>query len=105
KQINYLSVAYKTSGLKVISTCRDFGKSEQAVSEILAEVKGDGLEQLIVEKLDLTSFKRCVKNILQMEKQIHLLVNNASYSGARLPTAAIVQLQSTGPECKHGLRV
>jgi len=60
--------------------CRDVGKAEKAVSEILAEVKSDGLGQLIVEELDLASFasvKRCAKNILQKEKQIHLLVNNA----------------------------
>ncbi|XP_022178850.1 retinol dehydrogenase 12-like isoform X2 [Myzus persicae] len=65
---------------KVILACRDVGKAEQAVSDILAEVKGDGLGQLVVEELDLASFasvKRCAKNILQKEKQIHLLVNNA----------------------------
>ncbi|XP_022178849.1 retinol dehydrogenase 12-like isoform X1 [Myzus persicae] len=67
-------------GAKVILACRDVGKAEQAVSDILAEVKGDGLGQLVVEELDLASFasvKRCAKNILQKEKQIHLLVNNA----------------------------
>ncbi|XP_025192053.1 retinol dehydrogenase 12-like isoform X2 [Melanaphis sacchari] len=60
--------------------CRDVKKAEQAVSEIVAEVQGDGLGQLIIEELDLASFasiKRCTKNILQKEKQIHLLVNNA----------------------------
>jgi len=80
KHINYLSTVYKISGAKVILACRDVGKAEQAVSEILAEVKGDGLGKLVVEELDLASFasvKRCAKNILQKEKQIHLLVNNA----------------------------
>jgi len=78
-KIKYTAV-YKITGAKVILACRDVGKAEKAVSEILAEVKGDGLGQLIVEELDLASFasvKRCAKNILQKEKQIHLLVNNA----------------------------
>lgn len=68
------------SGAKVIVACRDVKKAEQAVSEIVADVKGDNLGQLVVEELDLASFasiKRCAKNILQKEKNIHLLVNNA----------------------------
>lgn len=84
EQINKLLITYtavyKISGAKVILACRDVRKAEQAVSEIVAEVKGDGLGQLIVEELDLASFtsiKRCAKSILQKEKQIHLLVNNA----------------------------
>ncbi|XP_028044480.1 uncharacterized protein LOC113555286 [Rhopalosiphum maidis] len=67
-------------GAKVILACRDVKKAEQAVTEIVAEVQGDGLGQLIIEELDLASFasiKRCTKSILQKEKQIHLLVNNA----------------------------
>lgn len=60
--------------------CRDIKKAEQAVSEIVAGVKGDNLGQLVVEELDLASFisvRRCAKNILIKEKKIHLLVNNA----------------------------
>lgn len=67
-------------GAKVILACRDVKKAEQAVSEITAEVQGDGLGQLIIEELDLASFasiKRCAKSILQKETKIHLLVNNA----------------------------
>lgn len=70
----------KISGAKVIVACRDVKKAEQAVMDIVAEVKGDNLGQLVVEELDLASFdsiKRCAKRILQNEKQIHLLVNNA----------------------------
>lgn len=68
------------SGAKVIVACRDVKKGEQAVSDILKDVKGDNLGQLIVEELDLASFvsiKQCAKRILQKEKKIHLLVNNA----------------------------
>lgn len=46
----------------------------------MAEVIGDNIGQLVVEELNLASFasiKRCAKSILQKEKQIHLLVNNA----------------------------
>jgi len=60
--------------------CRDVKRAEQAVADIVADVKGDDLGQLVVEELDLASFasiKRCAKSILLREKQIHLLVNNA----------------------------
>jgi len=55
-------------------------KAEQAVADIVTEVKGDKLGQLTVEELDLASFasiKRCAKSILQKEERIDLLVNNA----------------------------
>lgn len=60
--------------------CRDVKKAEQAITDIVEEVKGDNLGQLIVEELDLASFasiKRCAKRILEKENKIHLLVNNA----------------------------
>lgn len=70
----------KISGAKVIVACRDVKKAEQAITQIIEEVKGDNLGQLVVEELDLASFasiKRCAKRILEKEKEIHLLVNNA----------------------------
>lgn len=60
--------------------CRDVKKAEQAVADIVADVKGDNVGQLVVEHLDLASLasiRRCAKSILLKEKQIHLLVNNA----------------------------
>jgi len=66
--------------------CRDVKKAEQAVVEIVAEVQSDGIGQLLIEELDLASFtsiKRCAKSILQKEKHIHLLVNNAGQFNAR----------------------
>jgi len=74
------------SGAKVILACRDVKKAEQAVTEIKAEIQGDGLGQLIIEELDLASFasiKRCAKSILQKETKIHLLVNNAGQFSTR----------------------
>ncbi|XP_050520603.1 retinol dehydrogenase 12-like [Daktulosphaira vitifoliae] len=67
-------------GAKVIMACRDTKKAEQAISDIVAEVKGENLGKLVVEELNLASFKsikQCAKNILQKEDKIHLLVNNA----------------------------
>ncbi|XP_050437130.1 retinol dehydrogenase 12-like isoform X2 [Adelges cooleyi] len=60
--------------------CRDVNKAKQAVDDIVGEVKGEKLGQLVVEELDLSSFasiKRCAKRILEKETQINLLVNNA----------------------------
>lgn len=74
------------SGARVILACRDVKKAEQAVEEIVAEVQGDGVGQLVIETLDLASFasiKLCAKSILQKEKYIHLLVNNAGQFNAR----------------------
>lgn len=77
--------------------CRNVGKAEQAVSDIMAEVKDGGLGQLVVEELDLASFvsiKRCAKRILQNEKQIHVLVNNAGqYLVHAYSNLLIVQLR------------
>jgi len=73
-------------GARVILACRDVKKAEQAVEEIVAEVQGDGVGQLVIESLDLASFasiKLCAKSILQKEKYIHLLVNNAGQFNAR----------------------
>lgn len=60
--------------------CRDVKKAEKTVTDIVDDVKGDNLGQLVVEELDLASFasiKRCAKRILEKENEIHLLVNNA----------------------------
>jgi len=83
------------AGAKVIIACRDVKKAEQAVADIVAEVKGDKLGQLAVEELDLASFasiKRCAKSILQKEERIHLLVNNAGQS-IRSPIFLVVETQ------------
>lgn len=78
--VDWWTVYFPIPGAKVIVACRDVKKAEQAVSDIVADVKGDNVGQLVVEELDLASFasiKRCAKNILQKENKIHLLVNNA----------------------------
>jgi len=83
------------SGARVILACRDVKKAEQAVEEIVAEVQGDGVGQLVIEALDLASFasiKLCAKSILQKEKHIHLLVNNAGQFNARCVFHSVILL-------------
>lgn len=68
------------AGAKVIVACRDVKKAEQTITEIKENVKDENVGQLVVQELDLASFasiKRCAKSILEKEKQINLLVNNA----------------------------
>lgn len=61
--------------------CRDTNKAEQAASDIKKSMEGlPNLGQLIIRELDLTSFRsvrKCAEEILETEKSIHLLVNNA----------------------------
>ncbi|KAL5235536.1 hypothetical protein ACI65C_002946 [Semiaphis heraclei] len=72
------------SSFWVVLASWNVGKAEKAMLKILVEIEVDDMAsenlKLVVEELDLVCFvsvKRCEKNNLQREKQIHLLVNNA----------------------------
>lgn len=61
----------------------------------MAEIQGDGVGQLVIEALDLASFasiKLCAKSILQKEKHIHLLVNNAGQFDAQCVFHSVILL-------------
>ena len=64
--------------------CRDVGKAEKAKDDIENELKNvENLGSLIVEKLDLASFKSVREfsnTILKKEKSIHFLINNAGWN-------------------------
>ncbi|XP_075227524.1 retinol dehydrogenase 12-like [Lycorma delicatula] len=68
-------------GARVIMACRDIQRAEAAAQEIKDEVKDvEGVGEVIIKKLDLGSLKsvrECANDILETEKHIHLLVNNA----------------------------
>jgi retinol dehydrogenase-12 len=61
--------------------CRDLAKAEEAAQQIKEELKKEeNVGELIVKKLDLSSFKSVrefSKEMLDTEPQINLLVNNA----------------------------
>lgn len=99
----YLNLSFRIQilGAKVIVASRNVKKAEQAVTDIVENVKGDNLGQLVVEELDLASFasiKRCAKRILQKEKEIHLLVNNA---GKFVQGNSFIRVQSNVWYCRH----
>ncbi|EFA11339.1 retinol dehydrogenase 13 [Tribolium castaneum] len=68
-------------GARVIVACRNLDKANQAVEDIKKEFSdGENLGELMVTQLDLTSLKsvrNCAKVILETEKRIDLLINNA----------------------------
>jgi len=61
--------------------CRDLGKAEEAAKFIRTTVEGvEGAGTVEVVSLNLGSFasvRQCAQELLQKEKKIHLLVNNA----------------------------
>ncbi|XP_066259950.1 retinol dehydrogenase 13-like [Euwallacea similis] len=68
-------------GAKVIMACRNKTKATEAVNDIKDSCKSkQGLGELVVAELDLTSLKsvrNCAKTIMDQESRIDLLVNNA----------------------------
>lgn len=61
--------------------CRDISKAEEAKNDILKKsLNCSNLGTLIVKKLDLSSIesiKKFANEILDQEKEIHILINNA----------------------------
>ena len=77
----HFPVPLPTAGARVIIACRDQKKAEQAAEDIrldTAEVEGVGY--VVVVSLDLSSLasvRQCAQHLLQTERNIHILVNNA----------------------------
>ncbi|XP_062377832.1 retinol dehydrogenase 12-like [Sardina pilchardus] len=64
-------------GAHVVLACRDMGKAERAVADIVREVEG---ASVVAKKLDLADTKSIcefAENIYNTEKCLHFLVNNA----------------------------
>lgn len=61
--------------------CRNVQKAEDAAEEIKKSSEGlPDLGELVIKELDLSSLesvRKCAADILDTEKAIHLLVNNA----------------------------
>ncbi|GBP12921.1 hypothetical protein EVAR_79267_1 [Eumeta japonica] len=68
-------------GARVIMACRDINKAQTAKLEIedqCKDIKGVGF--ILVEKCDLSSLesiRTCAQNVLDTERQLNILVNNA----------------------------
>lgn len=71
-------------GARVIMACRSTERANQAADDIKNACQtNENLGELIVQELDLTSLtsvRKCVKQILEKESRIDLLVNNAGIS-------------------------
>lgn len=69
------------SGARVIMACRNTSKAETAIKEIEDRTKSQSnTGTLIIEQLDLCSLKSVedfATKVIEKEKQIHILVNNA----------------------------
>ena len=78
-------------GYRVVLLCRDAGKAERAVSEIVALT---GNEQVSHEIVDV-SYKASIKVLAnRLQHPVHVLVNNAAVTPRRrLETSAGIEMQ------------
>uniref|UniRef100_A0A4W6DFV3 Dehydrogenase/reductase 13 n=1 Tax=Lates calcarifer TaxID=8187 RepID=A0A4W6DFV3_LATCA len=83
-------------GARVILACRDKGRGEAAVQEIIQET---GNKQVIFMQLDLASLKSVrsfVDNFLKSEPRLDILINNAGQA-SDIQTECTVGLKESGP--------
>ncbi|XP_008304689.1 retinol dehydrogenase 12 [Stegastes partitus] len=64
-------------GARVILACRDMVKAEQAVCDIMREVKGAKVVAKQLDLADTTSICHFAENVYNTEKALHYLINNA----------------------------
>ena len=72
-----MNIIFLSSGAKVILACRDITKAERAAQDI-RQVTGNN--SVCVRVVDLASFKSIKKfatEVIEKEKYLHILVNNA----------------------------
>jgi NAD(P)-dependent dehydrogenase (short-subunit alcohol dehydrogenase family) len=78
---HHFPVPLPTAGARVVIACRDQQKAQQAADDIrldMSEVEGAG--HVVVVSLDLSSLasvRQCAQHLLQTERKVHILVNNA----------------------------
>lgn len=75
------AIMFIFSGARVIMACRNIEKARETAQEINVACKDKtNLGEVVVEQLDLSSFKsvrKFAEKILETEDKINLLVNNA----------------------------
>ncbi|KAF5281075.1 hypothetical protein FQR65_LT14871 [Abscondita terminalis] len=68
-------------GARVIMACRNVEKANEAAKDIKADCEGqDKLGEIVVTELDLCSLdsvRKCAARLLESEKRIDILINNA----------------------------
>jgi NAD(P)-dependent dehydrogenase (short-subunit alcohol dehydrogenase family) len=77
----HIPVPLPTAGARVIIACRDQQKADQAADDIRLDTREvEEAGHVVVVSLDLSSLasvRLCAKHLLQTERNIHILVNNA----------------------------
>ncbi|XP_054719914.1 retinol dehydrogenase 12-like [Uloborus diversus] len=73
---------------RVLLACRNLGKANKVAQEIMEDT---GNHNLVLKALDLSSFdsvRKCARDVLRTEKELHVLINNAGIisSGKRETT-------------------
>jgi retinol dehydrogenase-12 len=70
-------------GGTVFAACRSAGKGQAAVAEMIAETGNEDIHFLQLDLADLASVKATAQSFLELDRPLHVLVNNAGVGGQR----------------------
>jgi retinol dehydrogenase 12 len=71
------------SGYQVIIACRSNANGIEAVKKIQATSGNSNVESLVLDLADFDSVRQCVKQFLDKNIPLHLLINNAGLAGQK----------------------
>lgn len=73
----YTAKGLASKGAEVIMACRNTGKAESALKEIISEIPNAKLRMMELDLSDLTSVKSFVSNFKRAYSRLDILINNA----------------------------
>lgn len=77
----FIALDFARRGARVILACRSEARGTAAVKEIRAKTKNADVHLRLVDLSSLESVREFAKKIIEEEKALHILVNNAGVSG------------------------
>ncbi|KAF3689591.1 Retinol dehydrogenase 11 [Channa argus] len=77
----FIALDFARRGARVILACRSEPRGRAALKEIIAKTGNSNVHLRLVDLSSLDSVREFAKRILQEEKALHILVNNAGVSG------------------------
>lgn len=77
----FIALDFARRGARVILACRSESRGSAAVKEIREKTGNSDVHLRLVDLSSLDSVRKFAKGILEEEKTLHILVNNAAVSG------------------------
>lgn len=77
----FIALDFARRGARVILACRSEARGSVALKEIREETGNPDVHLRLVDLSSLDSVREFAKGILEEEKALHILVNNAAVSG------------------------